>query len=102
MKLQTALTTAILVVSWLLLFYSLFINEKLNKRLTALSVQQEHLIRMVQALVDHHKVNLPVDAFTTSLIDLVRDGKTYEALTAYRTVKGVTYREAKAFIDSLK
>jgi hypothetical protein len=41
------------------------------------------------------------DDFTVQIRTLVQEGKTYEALVLYRSVKGSTYKESKAFVDSL-
>lgn len=97
----TAITIA-LVVSWLFLFFGLFLFERMEQRITALTVQQQHTIRMQQAILDHLGVSLPTTPLTEQLLALVRDGKTYEAIEAYRGIQGVSHREARIYIQQLE
>lgn len=90
-----------LVVSWLFLFFGLFVFERMEQRITALTVQQQHAMRMQQAIMDHLGIHLPSTQFTQQLQALVRDGKMYEAIQAYRGVQGVSQREARIYIQQL-
>lgn len=93
--------TVMLIVSWLLLFVGVFMYERLDHRVASLTALQEQVIRTQQALLTHLGVVVADDDFTTQVRTLVQQGKTYEALVLYRTVKGTTYKESKAFVDSL-
>lgn len=101
MSSSTALTV-VLSVSWLLLFCGLFVYDKLSRKVVALQLQQQYVIRTVQAIAKKLDVAIDPDMFTQELLAFLQAGKTYEALTAYRTVKGVSYQEAKLYIDSLR
>jgi hypothetical protein len=90
-----------LVISWLVIFVGLFLFENLQSRFARLSVEHQHLLRMQIAILDHFGIDIPEDALTRNLRTLVMDGKTLEAIASYRNVRGVGYKEAKAYIDSL-
>jgi hypothetical protein len=91
-----------LIVSWLLLFVGVFMYERLDHRVAALTAMQEQVIRTQQSLLTHLGVVVADDDFTVQIRTLVQEGKTYEALVLYRSVKGSTYKESKAFVDSLR
>lgn len=96
----TAMTIA-LVVSWLFLFFGIFLFERMEQRLTTLTVQQQHTIRLQQAILDHLNIEMPTTELTDELAALVQDGKTYEAIHAYRSIQGVSQREARTYIQHL-
>ncbi len=97
---SVALSTA-LVISWLVIFVGLFLFENLQSKFARLSVEHLYLLRTQQAILDHFGIDVPEDILTKNLRALVLDGKTLEAITSYRAVRGVGYKEAKAYIDSL-
>lgn len=97
---SVALSTA-LVISWLVIFVGLFLFENLQSRFAKLSVEHQHLLRTQRAILDHFGIHVSEDTLTQNLRALVMDGKTLEAISSYRTVRGVGYKEAKAYIDSL-
>lgn len=98
----TTTLTIVLIVSWLLLFLGVFIFERFDHRLAALHVQQERLLRMHEALQKHLGIEMPADDFEVLLRELVQSGKTFEAIAAYRSARHASYKEAKAYVDSLR
>ncbi len=99
---STTTVAILLVVSWLFIFVGLFVHDRMNRRLVTLQVTEQYLLRAVMAIADKQGISMDNDAFTQDLLRLLGEGKTYEALAVYRTVKGVSYHEAKAYIDSLR
>ncbi len=96
----TAMTIA-LVVSWLFLFFGIFLFERMEQRLTALTVQHQQSIRLQRAILDHLGIEVPSSQLTEQLQSLLQDGKTYEAIQVYRNVQGVSQREARTYIQQL-
>ncbi|QQE78046.1 hypothetical protein [Alicyclobacillus sp. SO9] len=98
---NTVLTVA-LVISWLLLLYFLFLFERMEQKLTSLSVVQQQLLRMQSAMAEKLQVESPEDELMDEIQTLVKDGKTYEAIQAYRKTRGVSTREAREFVQRFK
>ncbi|MCL6592817.1 MAG: hypothetical protein K6T31_02465 [Alicyclobacillus sp.] len=94
--------TILLVVSWALVLVGLLWIERMDRRLAAMAVLQEQLLHAQRAVLAHLGIQPQPDELTQRVRQLVADGKTYEALALYRTVKGTSYKEAKAFVDSLR
>lgn len=93
--------TVMLIVSWLLLFIGVFMYERLDHRVAAMTAMQEQVIRTQQAIMTHLGVQVPEDEFSLQVRMLMQEGKAYEAIVLYRSVKGTTYKESKAFVDSM-
>jgi hypothetical protein len=94
--------TVMLIVSWLLLFLGVFMYERLDHRMAALTTMLNHVLRTQQSIVSHLGVNPTIDPFEQEIRTLLESGKTYEAIVLYRSAKKASYKEAKAYVDSLQ
>lgn len=95
------LLTAVAIVSWLVLFIGLFLYDRMDRRIARLVAVQEHLLRTQQALLSHLGVTVPEDELTSRLRSLIDEGKTYEAIVLCRSTRGVSHKEARAYVDLL-
>jgi predicted transcriptional regulator len=94
------ITTLIIavVVSWVLLLYFLFLYERLEQRLTSLTIVQQHMMKVQEEIAKKLDVSVQDDEISLAIDDLVKDGKTYEAVETYRRYRGVSVREAREFV----
>jgi endonuclease V-like protein UPF0215 family len=92
----------VLVASWVVILLGLFLYERLDRRIAALNVQVEQLLRLQRTLMTHVNADTADTEVIPQLRNLLSEGKTYEAIVSYRAYAGVSYKEAKAFIDALR
>lgn len=93
--------TIITIISWIFLFLMLFLFERMDRRLSAVTIANERLLQQQQAILDHLGITPAEPEKLQELRELLANGRVLEAQTAYRAWSGSTHKEARIFIDSL-
>lgn len=94
--------TALLVASWVFILLGLFLFERLEHRVAALTAQLQILLKSQKALLAHFQIEPAEQPLTAELLAFLREGRTYEAIATYRAYSQSSYKEAKAYIDALR
>lgn len=94
--------TVITIVSWLLLLLMVFQYERLDKRLSTLSVLTEQLLQVQRSVMKQVGASLSEADEVKKLREMVAEGKVYEAQAAYRAWSGATHKEALLYINTLR